>query len=75
MLLSERTLHEAEEYATALCKRGIALNPYYNDLQKAAFKKSAEQFFRNDAEQLKRNLQEVLPKQYCFKRYNGGYWQ
>lgn len=67
MLISKRELHEAVEYATALCKRGIAINPYYNDLQKEMYKASAELFFRKDAEHLKQNLQEVLPGQYCLK--------
>lgn len=69
MLISEKELHEAEEYATASCKRGIALNPYFNDIQKELYKASAEQFFKNDAAQLKRNLQEILPGRFCFRRW------
>lgn len=43
------------------------INLNCNDVQKELYKTTAEQYFKNDAERLKQNLQEVLPKQYCFR--------
>ncbi len=67
MLITDKELHEAEELAIALSKRNITLNLNCNNVQKELYKTTAEQYFKNDAERLKQNLQEVLPKQYCFR--------
>ena len=67
MLITDKELHEAEEPAIALSKRNITLNPNSNDVHKELYKNSAKQYFKNDIGRLRKNIQEVLPKQYCFK--------
>ncbi len=67
MLISDIELKESEELAIAYWKRKILLCPQIAESAKELYKEMFEQKVHDDSKKLKSNLQEVLPKQYCFR--------
>ena len=51
----------------AYWKREILLCPQIAESAKELYKEMFEQKVHDDSKKLKSNLQEVLPKQYCFR--------
>lgn len=67
MLISDIELKESEELAIAYWKKEIVLCSQIAESAKELYKELFEQIVLDDVKKLKMNLQEVLPKQYCFK--------
>lgn len=67
MLISDIELKESEKLAIAYWKREILLCPQIAESAKELYKEMFEQKVHDDSKKLKSNLQEVLPKQYCFR--------
>lgn len=67
MLISDIELKESEELAIAYWKREILFCPQIGESAKELYKEMFEQKLHNEAQCLKNNLQEVLPRRFCIK--------
>ena len=67
MLISDIELKESEELAIAYWKREILFCPQIAEPAKELYKEMFEQKVHDEAQNLKNNLQEVLPRQFCIK--------
>lgn len=68
MLISENELKESADLAIAFWKKQIELCPNITKIEKEFYKELFEKTVRNEVKELKNNLQEVLPRRYCFIR-------
>lgn len=67
MLISDIELKESEELAIAYWKREIVLCTQIAESAKELYKEMFEQKLHDEAQYLKNNLQEVLPRRFCIK--------
>lgn len=67
MLISDIELKESEELAIAYWKREIVLCTQIAESAKELYKEMFEQKLHDEAQCLKNNLQEVLPRRFCIK--------
>lgn len=67
MLISDIELKESEELAIAYWKKEIVLCSQIAEPAKELYKEMFEQKVHDEAQNLKNNLQEVLPRQFCIK--------